>query len=234
MFTIIKRNKYGNDQYAVGGNLLPTGDIWTIRDPPQGFEYPDTIKRVYNGVTYLLSPKATDVIPEKESEYSGSACLITVNDCFIMVIDNKPYIQNCQGMKLATEINPVDTMVREIFEELKIVVSPDRLKEIGSWTFNNNIELVDTVMLHKTILFHLECTSHEVAHIVSEFDHSKVIPFISDKITTVVTVPFSELDTLPEKIAGKTFMDHHREILRMFLKMPVKYECRYLKEFKLQ
>lgn len=134
---IIKANKFGDFQYD--GQMLPNEmdinptKIWTIKNPNQAVidYFYDFEQREYNGVNYILSPKASEVIPYPGQEYNGSACIIYTEDYFILVADNKPYMQNVQGMKSKDETRPVDTIVREINEEIGLVMEDHRFEIIG-------------------------------------------------------------------------------------------------------
>lgn len=239
MLTLVKKNRFGDCQYKVaddGSIAAPSGAIWTIRNADEQLQrcYPGSVLREYNGVNYLLSARAAEVIPRTVNlPYSGSACILTVNNTLILLADNKPYIQNCQGMRKEDETDPAITMARELEEELKISVNPDRFKQIGYWTFVNNIDLVDTSMASKTILFSLSCTAQEVAHLTTDLDKFQVIKFTSDEVVFVVAIPDNQLESIPEQIEGKSFTGHHREALRQYLGMTPKYSTSYLKEFKI-
>lgn len=233
-----KKNRFGDNQYeeSVDGTIMtPEGLIWTIKNPSNDIQsrYPDAIVRKYNDISYMLSKKALEVIPKSiNNPYTGSACIMTVGGrSIILVADNKPYIQNCQGMRNEDEINPVVTMKRELKEELNISVTEDRFEEIGHWSFVNNIELIDAQISSKTILFHLTLSDDEISHITGEIDTFQIIDYFNDEVIFVVVVPFDQLDSISENINGKSFNAHHREALRKFLNHDAKYNIEYLKEF---
>ena len=106
-------------------------------------------------------------------------------------------------------------------EELNVSCDPVRFKEIGYWTYPNNVELVDWEFTHKSIIFILECNPSELPRIIISFDQLQV-----------VVVPYNELEKAPEMINGKSFNGHHREVLLAFLGLEQRYSCNYLEEFK--
>jgi len=239
MLSLIKKNKYGDCQYRIsddGDISEPNGKIWSIRGATADMmeKYPGSVIKKYNGVSFLLSAKADEVIPsDKCKEYNGCTCIVTVGDSFVLMTDNKPYLQNCQGAREEYERDPRDTMARELKEELNIRCDPNRLKVIGYWTFLEEIELVDWELDFKSILFSLECDPFEISHTTDKFDKFQIIEYKTDETVFVAVIPFKELETIPELIYGKTFANYHREVLRRYLKLSPKYLSNYLKEFQM-
>jgi 8-oxo-dGTP pyrophosphatase MutT (NUDIX family) len=233
MLSIVKVTKKGETQYTVGGDQTPTGDTWSIKNPPEDFTYPNTIKRFYNGIPYLLSEKAAKSIPTEDTEYHGCTCIIQVENAFVMVTDKKFYVQNCTGKREPHETDPRETMKREIKEELDIEVTHSRLKEIGYLSILRNYDIVDSKLKIKFILFFLNCFKEEFHRITWNFCHLKVVPVNYTEIRNVVIVPFDQLEEAPDYIKNKNFGGHHREILRMFLGRTKKYNITYLHELSL-
>lgn len=234
MFSILKVSKNGEIQYSIGGHQMPRGDVWSIKNPPDDFTYPNTIKRFYNGTPYLLSEKAAKNIPTEESEYHGCTCIIKVENAFVMVTDKKFYIQNCTGKRESHETDPRETMKREIKEELDIEVTNTRLKEIGYLSIMRNYDIVDSKLKIKIVLFFLNCSKEEIHHITLNFCQLEVVPVNYAEIRNVVIVPFDQLEEAPDFIKNKNFGGHHREILRMFLGRSKKYNITYLHELILK
>ncbi len=239
MFSLVKKNKFGDCQYRVSGDGNvgePNGKIWSIKDATADMveKYPGSVIRKYNGVSFLLSPKVAEVTPvDTFKEYTGCVCILTVGDSFVLLADNKPYLQNCQGSKEEYENCPRDTMARELKEELGISCDPAHFKQIGHWTFLNKIELVDWELHSKSVVYSLECNPSELLHITDKFDSFQIIEYKSNETEFVVTIPFGELGTIPEVIKGKKFANHHREALHRYLGLSPKYPTDYLKEFQI-
>lgn len=238
MFYLIKKNRFGDCQYGMSdtGDCSPKG-IFTIKQPTADLlnKYEGSVIKTYSGVPYLLSEDAVNMIPDF-TDYTGTMCVIRVENTFLLVADNKPYIQNCQGSRDKNDPSPVDNILRELYEETKLSPSKDRLKEIGYWVYDNLVELVDTVFECKTIIFLLECSKEEVSHITTDISSVKAInsgieiyDFKSEEIEFVVTIPADQLDNLPGTIRGKR-CSGHIELLRHIQGLSPKPNISYLKK----
>jgi hypothetical protein len=140
----------------------------------------------------------------------------------LLVADNKTYLQNAQGMKLKDETRPIDTIMREVKEEVGLDMRYDRFVKIGYWSFNNVVELVDTEFESKTILYGLR---------VREITPG-VTKVINDEIEFTVGIAISELANFPSKIEGKTFSGHHRQALYDFFEIDKKERISYLSGYQ--
>lgn len=229
--SIIKTNKFGDYQYD-GQNLpnimeIDPTKIWTIKNPTQTvidylYNYE---QREYNSVNYILSPKASEVIPYPNQEYNGCACIIYTDDHVILVADNKPYMQNVQGMKSKNETRSIDTIMRKINEEIGLDMKYYRFVKIGEWSFNNVVDLVDSVFESKTIVYSLRLVLKEIA----KFD--EITHVDNDEIQFVAKIPISAIADYPNMIQDKTFAGHHRQALYDFFEIDKKENISYLRNY---
>ena len=253
-FSVSLTTKFGDNQYILtsDGKIteLDNTKIWTVKvtNPETSdiqsllSKYPGSILNTYNGVQYIVSEAAVKVIPDMSVKYTGSACIITFlidQRRFVLTMaDNKKYLQSCQGMKLPNEDSPIETMIREIYEELKLTVQPQQLTSIGSWSFGGFNPLVETKFSCVTELFHLEIKPEQLKHIVDlsqqSIDDLLVVPYLQDETLFVILFEASKIDSLPEVINGKEFQNHHREVIRRYLGLAPKYDVSYLKSFSLK
>lgn len=223
---VILSTKFGDKLYCGETSTewhLNTSEAWAIKNPNQDVirTFPGCELRQHNGFKYLLTPKACSFTPTKQHEYNGSAVVIHTEKDVILVADNKPYLQNCQGMRLDSETDPRATAVREIQEELNITVDPRDLVEIGYYTFKNYCALVETTFIAKTVVFALKTDILPVAE-------------KNDEVEFGVIIPISGLADAPEKINGKAFNGHHRQILYDHFGIAAKpYDMPYLDSYEI-
>lgn len=179
MLAIYKQNAYDDKSYIEYSNGtidttdLSPNDFWTIINPSSACvqtlqqRIPKCNIRKYADCTFLMSPKAYDKIPPYKTG-NGSACVISFmyNDIkwYLMVSDNKPYIQNCGGMGKPHE-TPKDTMIRELEEELQLHITPDRINYLGQWSYMYSNDLISIGWEMKTTLFELKLRLTDLYHL---------------------------------------------------------------------
>ncbi len=266
MLSIISTNKFGDHCYQVVNSgvieaskveTLPKKDkVWTIRNPsPSIIEYysdKDCEIRTYNGVEYLLSIGARKVIPLIQKNYGSAGVLNFVSDgirYFVLVADNKTYIQNPQG-GLNTGETDVECVIREIREELGVIVRPDQCVKIGSYGFSSVNKLVgDFKFSSITSVFNVEVSLSQVSHLIGdkvldvgglnifssedydfELDETQFVIIVSEKMVR----EYSEtifIERNKRDIQYK-WTEQHREILLRLQKIR-RYKMRHLRFFDL-
>lgn len=257
LFTVFKTNRFGDKCYienSIGTfdeKMIMGENFWTIHDPSQEcVDYftenlPGCGIRDYNNIPYLLSPTAFEKLPEQKIN-QGSACIITFQYkgimWYLLVSDNKPYIQNCCGMAEESE-TPKQCMIRELKEELAIseAVSEKKITEKGYWSFIYSNELVSASWPVQTTLFHLHLSYFEIAHLITDFEilSSDVWNSIKindvDEIDTIFIIPEHILDEVEEILNGKTFNNHHRCCLHHLSGIDYsEFNISYLNEFHIE
>jgi len=255
-FTIKNKNKWGDIMYQQkdDGFIEPPDnqDIWTIWRPSLHVKklYPNNEIRKYGKDLFLLSTKASKVIPSIE-DAGGSAAILTflVNGkrYFLCTIDSGKIIKNAQGGADYGE-SRIDCLKREIMEELRIELRNEQCKEIGYWIFTTFNQIVNTKFKNKTNLFLVELELDQISHLIdnriinSTEDMSiistKEYDFELDETKYVVIFPTEIIDTFPEyfeyKIQDKNkkiiWNGHHREVLLAILGKS-KFKTSYLLDF---
>lgn len=230
-------------------------DFWTIINPSEQvikyYEKYDCVLRKYNNDQYLLSKKAASVlsITDKLFGVVGMIYFTTKENkkIFILSVDNKKYIQNTQGA-----CNPdeefVDGMIRETYEELKIVVEKEQCKYVGCWSFNEYNSIVNTYFHGISHFYHIEVKENQISHIINKIDkiNEKQINVVPknkidcelDEVEYIILIHEDYIDDCPEtlnlikneKIVEHSFKNHHREVLCRFLGKS-KYCIDYLEIF---
>ena len=255
-FVIKNKNKWGDKLYQQkdDGYIEPPDnkDIWTIWRPSQQVKelYPNNEIRKYGKDLFLLSSKASKVIPSIE-DAGGSAAILTffVNGkrYFLCTIDSGKMIKNAQGGADYGE-SRIDCLKREIMEELRIELRNEQCKEIGYWIFTTFNQIVNTKFKNKTNLFLVELELEQISHllgnrILNGTENMSIISvkeydFELDETKYVVIFPTELIDTLPEhfeyKIEDKNikiiWWGHHREALLSLIGKS-KYKTPYLLDF---
>lgn len=262
-----KKNRFGDIQYIESDtgefewNILNPNNTWSIKNPSEEickFVYENNmgILRSYDETNYLLSNKATQMI-KLPCNVSGSACIITFEyqekHYCLLNSDNKSYIQNVQGMS-ENEETPLETIVRETYEETKISLNDEKIVEIGYWTFISTNNLVEWSWEAKTILFHIHLMWNKVQHLFPNGIKENELTIVSansytfdlDETKFIIAFPIEMIDKLPKQIdeikikkkVKNNFMDHpidftghHREAIRLLLGRKPKYDTSYLSTF---
>jgi 8-oxo-dGTP pyrophosphatase MutT (NUDIX family) len=248
----INYNKFKNPQYLESedgtiSDFPKDEEIWTIKNPSETIikfyqeNYPNVVLRKYLDNIYLMSSLAAEKIRPYGSG-QGSCCIIRFKykdaSYFLLFTDNKPYVQNCQGGALENE-NMVKCMLRELFEEGKIIVKEKQLQEIGNWSFIMSNSLVDCSWKAETTLFFAELDYEQIEHLLTNelkeddvtiFDASKY-DFKLDETKFILTIPEKVMEDMPDKIMDRTFNGHHRECIHRLLKLSKSYPVNYLNSF---
>jgi len=252
MLSIFKTNQFGQNCYIPSGDVaLPVDeDFWTIKNPtPEIVEhYPSNCVREYNGTQYLLSSKASAFLsPYKDTVGSAGILCFEHNDkqYFILMVDNKKYLQNSQGTSIIGE-TPIDLITRIVKEELNIKVEKEQCKERGGWKFKNYNELVETEFLQTTFLFYINVSFEQVKHLIQHelvSNNLNIFPvekydFKLNDTQYVIMISENYLTDAPENINLEkkeglilhSFQGHHREVLLRAIGK-TKYEIKYLLDF---
>lgn len=239
LLKVVATNKFGDCCYQEDPNgtvlfsSLCDNKIWTIIHPSSELIEKmsgEKIVQEYNGTMFMTTKFAKSKFPMGTG--NGSACVVKYTDntgkvWYIMVSDNKTYLQICCGSsnKLSDgspeEETPKQTMVRELLEELLITTTEDKLVEIGSFSFRNTNVLINLDAECVTTIFMLEVTEDAVQHLLPPTAYglhivdSEKLSCKLDETQFVYFVPQEDLSTLPEEINGKRFSNHHRGILNV-------------------
>ena len=227
-------------------------DIWTIWRPSLQVKnlYPNNEIRKYGKDLFLLSTKASKVIPSIE-DAGGSAAILTFilngKRYFLCTIDCGKMIKNAQGGADYGE-NRIDCLKREIMEELRIELKNEQCKEIGYWIFTTFNQIVNTKFKNKTNLFLVELEFEQISHLIGNriitntedmiIISTKEYDFELDETKYVVIFPTEVIDTLPEYFEYKiqdinkkiVWNGHHREALLAILGKS-KFKTSYLLDF---
>lgn len=259
-FMIIKEGPFGDivyeetdgsviqNQEDYSSKKIPFGPVsapsfeegsWLIKNPSNKCKekYPEAEIRMYNTSCYLFSKLAVKIPPPNQN---GEAVVIEVkikgNRYFLMMADNKKYIQNCQGGKNKNDKNEGECILRELKEELNIKCDKTGLIKLGHWSFQFDLLkwLDNYSYLSTTTLFYLNLPYEKVIHLdprkrlmsdnikeqIIIYDAKLAYSFELDETDFVyfILVPEGEgkceMESYPSKIGGKDFNDHHREVLR--------------------
>jgi 8-oxo-dGTP pyrophosphatase MutT (NUDIX family) len=255
-FVIKNKNKWGDILYQQNdkGNIEPPEDkgIWTIWRPSLQVKnlYPNNEIRKYGKDLFLLSTKASKVIPSIE-DAGGSAAILTFilngKRYFLCTINMRKMIKNAQGGADYGE-SRIDCLKREIMEELRIELKNEQCKEIGHWKFTTFNQIVNTKFKNKTNLFLVELELEQISHLIDNRNlisteemiiiSTKEYNFKLDETRYVVIFPTEVIDTFPEyfeyKIQDKNkkiiWNGHHREVLLALLGKS-RFKTSYLLDF---
>jgi hypothetical protein len=239
---ILRTNKFGDhcyDQSGQNNSFIPNiKDYWTILNPSDDLieYYKNTgcVIRTYNKKKYLMSPKASSVISSSANMYGSAGVIYFIapdgNKYYILTVDNKTYLQNTQGSANYKE-TPENCVIREIYEELKIIVDKSQLKLGGYWTWKTNDQLVNYKFYGKTVLFYIQVNYEQIAHLIpnnmilnlSGFNviPSYLIDCELDETLYVIIISEKYLEEHPEnidlikndKLISHSFNGHHREAI---------------------
>ncbi len=269
MLKIVRTNKFGNHCYiedsngTVSSESLNNKTIWTIENPSEkliqlshvanAINSGEQIIKKYNGVTFLTTKFASEKFPSGSG--NGAACIVRYTDAndriwFILVSDNKKYVQNCAGSadfknSDLGEESPLENILRELGEELQLFPNPARIVSLGSWAFRNVNEIINLDTDATTTLFLLDVVENDIKHILpanlSEFCivNSKHLNLEKelDEVEYLYFVPQDKLDDIPEKVNSenpKDFNGHHRGILRIVSGLENNCSYPYLSKFNVK
>lgn len=253
MLKVIRTNNYGDHCYQeTQASEIPFGDlnfdqIWAIETPSdysiQYFQEKNSKCQIreYNNVPFLMSPKAFECVPIENTQ-GGSASVISFtynnNKYYLMVADNKKYLQNVAGSMTPGE-SYIECAEREIKEEVGI--EKVNLKEIGSFSFTHTNKLVNVEWEMITKIFYSEVNISDIQHLFpKDFQLSNdQVNIISvdqlesnlNEIEKVFIIPETQLKNLPETIEEKAFGNHHRSILHILSFDENPFNVSYLKSF---
>jgi 8-oxo-dGTP pyrophosphatase MutT (NUDIX family) len=251
--TILKRNKFGNPMYGISQNdnsndektPLPSDNdgVWTILNPNSDIIklYPDCEIRQYGSNKLLMSKCASDKI-QKPYNHDGAALVISFVyngiKYFILVADNKPYLQNVQGGMIDDDkMDPRLCAVRELMEELNITINTDMLTYIGKYGFIYKNDIIgDYAHPATTHVFKINLKFEDVQHLIQHElnpNDTNIQFFKLDETEFVVMIPEHLIDNLPNKINGKEFGNHHREILHRQVSSNKKISTSHLAFFEI-
>lgn len=250
-------NNYGDPLYTENFNedsktydYPKDEDIWAIFCPSEKIKsyYPNCKVRTYNNTEYLLSSKAKEFIPDDLKVY-GSCAVIDFyyqsKKYFIMVIDNKNYIQNPQGSANENE-DSLDCIIREIYEELKIIIYKEQCIEVGYWKHIIRNKLINTNLDGLTTLYHISVTFEQVEHLIpkrklNDFEIIDVNNY-EFKLSETEYVVFSTYEKVLDfeeyfgllkkngKMTNHSWNGHHRQAILSLFGIK-KYKTSYLNDF---
>lgn len=260
MFEILRKNKYNDICYIenINGNIcietILKDNIWTIENPSfECIEYFKNIKynftlREYNNINFMMSEMAAEKIPEHNDKL-GTSCIISFNinsnKFYILVDDNKPYIQNCGGLKKNFETIE-ECNQREIFEELNLDVKNYEQNKIGHWTYYYENNLINFGWEIKTVLFNIDILFDDIfsswcnkindfKNLIENINNDKLIILpidnnIFDEINNIYLIRQDFILDSPHIINSKTFYSHHRYCLHYLNNLDIsKFNISYLK-----
>lgn len=229
---------------------------WSILSPSNTIKehYPNCKTRIYGDKEYLLSTKASEVISINPNTYGSCAVLCFLHGgqrYFIMTIDYKNYVQNPQGGANEGEDN-LTCVIREIEEELKVIVNKDQCVCTGHWSFLSKNNLVNTIFNVRTELYYIEVSYEQIQHLIlsdkivndklPDFQIINVCEydFVLDETQYVIISSFDDILNHDEfvpldkngKFINHSWNGHHRQAILSIFGMGDKYEVNYLKEFE--
>lgn len=248
MLSINATNKYGSHQYiedttgTVNITSLDNNDYWSIKNPSEDIQSLGIGKlRKYNDTNYLLSDKAYNYMYEHTESY-GATCALSFQDpttdkeYFLIVGDDKRYLMNCGGGFKLGETSE-DTVVREVWEELKINMTPYDLKPVSKVTTGFRDVLVDADFVCTTRCFYARPDYYSLSHLItSSIDPDSAYTVFKaedckyslDETQIIVVIDRERLEEVPFVIEGKSFDGHHRKILYHLQGIPNDIDCSYL------
>lgn len=247
MFALTREtsNKFGDICYSEKS----LDGVWTIKNPSDLLiaRFPEYEVRFYKGIKFLLSEKASNCLP-KEGQGNGSAIIIEfeyLGETYVLyMVDNKPYVQLCQGVSIDNE-SFEDTIVRKLKEELNVSVESKNLTAIGEYSFADYNELIDFKRIATTKVFALKVDFQQVQHLFKDISGSMIISDVThlklDTTKYAIAINTKNLDDIPELIEEiRTIQDrpirlggHHLEIVRLYFGYEKKYDLSYLNTFEL-
>ncbi len=263
--SIIATNKYSDHCYRITGkapsnytNFPKPKDFWTIQNPPafvinyyKSFES-QGLKcqlRDYFGKSYLLSPSASKIISTNTKCFGATGVLSFIKDgtrYFIMMVDNKKYLQNPQGGREQGE-TALTNVKREINEELSVVVTDDQCTLAGDWKFSSFNKLIGNTRFDvSNNFFYVDVELSQVQHLITKellVDQPNVFPtteydFTLDETKYVIIVSEQVVIGHGHKLiiqdgdstVSYDWNGHHREIMLRRLGK-TRYTIRYLESF---
>lgn len=274
LFKILRVNNYGDRCYGEWDSRdecepLPPpvnrDGVWVIENPSMRcLRYylkndPKCQLRLYQDIPFLMNSGAQKSVPVQNRICKSAACVVRFEAFgrrfYVLLIDDKQYVQNPQGGANAGETGAM-TAAREIHEELKIIVDPNEIKPIGNWSVKRQMQLVNCKIEVRSELFLLDATFSQVAHLIppdventlKDTRNVVIVPvdryqFKLDETEYVLFVPEDCIDhvdeffTLPKRDSGDVryynFRGHHREILHRLSKSKRRFFTKYLDSFKL-
>ncbi len=190
--------------------------------------------RKYGENRFLMSRRAAERIPPED--LNGGVCAVVETriggeSYFLIVSDNKKYWGNVAGGVENGESDE-EAMVRELKEEVGIKVQRERLKKVGSWTYMFKNELFGSgySKLSGTNCFYVfvEWEKFDLDRfLVPEKGWSDPMPDVLmieakkterflNEIEMLSFVRGRNVDEVSQKLYGKQFDGHHRELIRIF------------------
>lgn len=247
---VSKQNAYGDIQYVevpgADGPFpdLPRDKVWAIKTPSVAAvqHYGDAaVLRSFHGVEFLVSA-AADAKVKMPSSVPGATCIVEVSHpggrFFVMVTDNKPYVQHPQGQSEPGDETSASAAVRELREEVGLHVSPEELRLVAKWSFQWRNALVDGEADACTDCFHVSVAYERVQHLFPQGVSPDQVTVVAnpdvlaqlDEVESVLAIPAAIVEGLGNRLAGKDFGGHHRACLHILLRLPL-VPVTYLKSF---
>lgn len=194
---------------------IPPGKFWAIKSPDPSIigslnhYHPGWTMYTCSKGTFALSPKAATVI-KPEGFGQGAVARICFKDPFgktrfLVVADNKTYIQSPQGgVELGEE--PEDGAKREALEEVRIDLSDTKLIPIARYSFPGGNELIDCTWPCSTHVFAAYLQWEEVKHLFPSglVDNEYSLTIVSDlpdeysEIEQIFSIPCNKISEFPE------------------------------------
>lgn len=264
---VFSKNKFGDICYEENdtGTMIKLdiliNTFCTIKEPSENIRgLLNTIDgsdiREYGGVSFWLSPLSVPIIPIEGDVEGAAVLLIVVHESqkyVICVSDNKPYVQLPQGKRENTDSSLIETIIREVKEELNVDLSESIIEQIGKWSYSYTNTIVHTSNWKwRTVLFASVINYDVISHLfpngileneitISEYTENL------DEIEQVLMIPLS-LDMIPERfpqIMKKKMVDgqivsiplefegHNRSIVELYTKgITIETPC-YLDDFEI-
>jgi 8-oxo-dGTP pyrophosphatase MutT (NUDIX family) len=157
---------------------------------------------------------------------------------YLFTIDNKPYIQNVQGCKEPSDTVLGDCIIRELMEEISLVTTKDKLKEIGYWSFLEENTIVDKSVSSRSVVFYMYTDYENIKHLFPNGIKNNAINIVDakdiqiklDETLFIIAVPKTMMNDAPMIINNKNFNGHHRECIHR-LNNNSKCDIHYLYSF---
>lgn len=252
-------NSYGDVQYvetdtesSLSQPENPAG-AWTVIEPSAAClaalheQFEGCQERQYGGQWFLLSPLAAKVL-RPEGEANGSGCIIEIIDddaddgesYFLLQADNKPFLQVPQGWGEPGE-SFLETVQREMEEELALRLDPAELHPVGYWTLLYSNALVTGAWRGTVICYYARLPFSRVAHLFPAGLRKDGITMVKvaeqegfpvlDETEWLVALPKTMLKYTPDKIwldEGRSirFDGQNRKCLHDFTGITSPIQCR--------
>lgn len=253
---VVKVNAFGSIQYVECDpshaadpdkffrDLDPKG-YWSIKAPSDRLKAAASVVYTCSSGTFVLSEKLVEVV---KPEGFGQGISVMIRSCdedgrtwFIMVADNKHYLQNVSGGADIGE-SPEDAAKREVMEELGVDLKEWDFVEIAKWSYMGGSDLVDCHWPCITTAFLTNIPWTTVKYLFTTTDgvytlnpnslnvvNTKSLPFTVDETEQIFAFTEDYMVQIPEsfpeyqKTKGRVTVPlefnkagHHRQLCELF------------------